>query len=209
MSVAALIAWLVTASSGAYVLGSWVAHGGTFQRRAGSAAAGSPPAVVFGHFGLALSGLAVWVAYLIAGWAPLAWAAVVVLVPVAGLGIATLAVGLPHRLSPAAGDGPADAAGRGAGNPATASAGTVGIQLDGGGSPASTRTPVIGAGGVGAGGVSAGGVSAGRAGRASTHDARGTSARTYPPLAVVVGHGVLAVTTMILVLLAALGAVAN
>jgi manganese efflux pump family protein len=98
MDAAALIAWLVTAGSGAYVLGTWLARGGSLRQRPG--AAGSPPMVILGHFGLALSGLVIWVAYLIAGWAALAWVAVGVLLPVAGLGMATLAIGLPGR-SPA------------------------------------------------------------------------------------------------------------
>jgi manganese efflux pump family protein len=205
MSIAALIAWLVTAGSGAYMLGSWIAHGGTLRRRPDSISTGSPPVVVFGHFGLALSGLAVWVAYLVAGSAPLAWVAVAVLLPVAGLGMATLAVGLPGRLRPAAGDDPADAADLGTGDQVdlrtgdqvdlgTASKATAGAatQADGGATP-----PAVIAGDV-------------RAGRAGTHGARGASARTgLPPPAVFVGHGVLAVTTMILVLLAALGAAAN
>lgn len=95
MDLAALIAWLVAAGSGAYVLGSWIARGGTLRRPARGAGIGSPPALLFGHFGLALSGLVFWVAYLATGWAALAWVAVAVLLPVAGLGMATLVTGLP------------------------------------------------------------------------------------------------------------------
>jgi hypothetical protein len=97
MSLAALIAWLVAAGSGGYVLGSWIARGGTLRRRAPGTGTGSPPAMLFGHFGLALSGLVIWVAYLVTGWAALAWVAVAVLLPVAGLGMATLVTGLPGR----------------------------------------------------------------------------------------------------------------
>jgi manganese efflux pump family protein len=100
MSVAALIAWLLAAGSGAYVLGSWIAHGGTLRRHARGISTGistGSPAVVFGHFGLALSGLVIWVAYLATGWAALAWVGVGVLLPVAGLGMATLIVALPGR----------------------------------------------------------------------------------------------------------------
>jgi len=97
MDLAALIAWLAAAGSGAYVLGSWIARGGTLRRPARGAGTGSPPALLFGHFGLALSGLVFWVAYLATGWAALAWVAVAVLLPVAGLGMATLVTGLPAR----------------------------------------------------------------------------------------------------------------
>ena len=96
MDVAALIAWLAAAGSGAYVLSRWLAHGGSLRQRADTT--GTPPAVIIGHFGLALSGLVIWVAYLIAGLAALAWVAVGVLLPVAGLGMAALAIGLPGRL---------------------------------------------------------------------------------------------------------------
>ena len=93
MDIAALIAWLVTAGSGGYLLGSWLSHGGTLRSRVGGT--GSPPVVIIGHFGLALAGLVIWVVYLIAGWAALAWTAVGVLLPVAGLGMAALTIGLP------------------------------------------------------------------------------------------------------------------
>jgi manganese efflux pump family protein len=96
MSIAAFIAWLVTAGIGSYLLGSWIAHGGSLRRR-GSAGLGSPPPVIVGHAGLALTGLAVWTSYLVTGRAALAWIAVGVLLPVAGLGMATLAIGLPQQ----------------------------------------------------------------------------------------------------------------
>jgi hypothetical protein len=99
LDIAALIAWLCAAGSGGYVLGGWLLHGGTARLRRrevpAAADAGSPPAVVLGHFGFAVTGLLLWVIYLIAGWAPLAWASVLVLLPVAGLGMALVAVGLP------------------------------------------------------------------------------------------------------------------
>ena len=95
MGIAALIVWLVAAGSGAYVLGSWIARGGTLRRPAHGAGIGSPPTLLFWHFGLALSGLVFWVAYLATGWAALAWVAVAVLLPVAGLGMATLVTACP------------------------------------------------------------------------------------------------------------------
>ena len=190
MSVAALIAWLVAAASGAYVLGSWIARGGTLRRPARGAGTGSPPAVLLGHFGLALCGLACWVAYLVTGWAALAWVAVAVLLPVAGLGMATLVTGLPARgaASPHGHSGEAEAGG---GDIADGDA--VGVQVAGAGAgiSGSTRTATIGAS------------SAGTAGAGSVP----VRARLAP--LVVAAHGALAVTAMILVLLAALGGAAN
>jgi hypothetical protein len=60
-------------------------------------ASASSPATRFpapvGHFLLAAAGLVVWIVYLIAGKTPLAWAAFMVLLPVALLGFTMFAVG--------------------------------------------------------------------------------------------------------------------
>jgi manganese efflux pump family protein len=218
MSVAALFAWLVTAGSGAYLLGSWITHGGSLRHRAGSTSTGSPPTVIFGHFGLALSGLVIWVAYLITGWASLAWAAVGMLLPVAGLGMATLAIGLPGYRAPAVTRQNATAA---AGYNAATAAGSDHSVADTGGALTSdtgtdgTLTVDTGAGGVQAIRIGAGGaqtISHGKEG--GQPPIIGTRTGAVPVRArlsplVVAGHGLLAVTTMLLVLLAALGAAAN
>jgi hypothetical protein len=188
MSLAALIAWLVAAGSGGYVLGSWIARGGTLQRRARGTGTGSPPAMLFGHFGLALSGLVIWVAYLVTGWAALAWVAVAVLLPVAGLGMATLVTGLPGRRATTP-QGHEGEVGFGADDIAVGDVAATSIQPASVGTSGSTRTAMIGAG------------SAGTSGTASAR------ARLSP--LVVAAHGALAVTTMILVLLAALGGAAR
>lgn len=223
MGVAALVAWLVTAVSGAYVLGSWLAHGGSLRRRAGNTGTGSPPTVIFGHFGLALSGLVIWIVYLVTGWAALAWAAVGVLLPVAGLGMATLAVGLPgyrtaavtgHNATAAARHSAAAVAGsdhRAADADDTGKAGalTFNTGTDG------TLTVDSGTGGAQAIRTGARGAQTISRGEDASQPAiTGTRTGTVPVRArlsplVVAGHGLLAVTTMLLVLLAALGAAAN
>jgi manganese efflux pump family protein len=218
MSLAALIAWLLTAGSGGYVLGSWIAHGGSLRRLPGTGGdTGASPSVIFGHFGLALGGLLLWAAYLVTGWAALAWTSVALLLPVAGLGMATLAAGLPRRRRPAASvrGGPAEAAGLDAGA-TVASSGAFSVRQDDGATSGSARVAGIGAAVVsrdsagagsegqehaGAGGVTGGRTGTGVSGRASVR------ARLSP--LVVAGHGVLAVTTMLLVLLAALGTAAG
>jgi manganese efflux pump family protein len=176
MDIAALIAWLVTAGSGGYVLGSWLAHGGTLRRR--SDGTGTPPAVIIGHFGLALTGLVIWVVYLVAGWAALAWTAVGLLLPVAGLGMSVLSIGLPGLPSLP----------RLPGRPVPAVAGTA------------TSTPTTGSAAVGSA------PDAIAETPVAADDPRPTASvrRRLSPL-IVVGHGALAVTTMLLVLLAALG----
>ena len=81
LPVITLISWLLTASIGGYMFGSWIAHDGVAQQRANRE--GLRPGVIFGHVGLALTGLAVWAAYAITRWPPLAWSAVLVLMPAA------------------------------------------------------------------------------------------------------------------------------
>ena len=93
VAVATEIVWLLTALSGGYLLAGWLRHGG--MRRARTSSAGLPPAVIISHFAFAVSGLLVWVAYLVTGAAPVAWAAAGLLLPVAGLGMATLLLAIP------------------------------------------------------------------------------------------------------------------
>jgi manganese efflux pump family protein len=204
MSVAALFAWLVTAGSGAYVLGSWITHGGSLRHRTGGTSTGSPPTVIFGHFGLALSGLVIWVAYLVTGWAALAWTAVGVLLPVAGLGMATLAVGLPGYRNHTVTDGDLSVRDGHDASALTFDAGTAGdvTANTGTGGAQAIRTGAAGAQTISRGNdASQPVISSARAGAVSVR------ARLSP--LVVVGHGLLAVTTMLLVLLAALGVAAN
>jgi hypothetical protein len=52
--------------------------------------------VILGHFGLAIGGLVVWIGYLLTDAPALAWLAVGFLLPVAGLGIATLVQSIPE-----------------------------------------------------------------------------------------------------------------
>jgi hypothetical protein len=94
--VAALVAWLLTAGSGAVLVGRRLA-----RRR--PVLGGRLPGVLVSHFALAVGGLAVWTGYLLSGWAPLAWAALGILLPVAGLGMATLILTVPD---PGTGPGP-------------------------------------------------------------------------------------------------------
>jgi manganese efflux pump family protein len=176
MDIAALIAWLVTAAAGGYLLGGWLSHGGTLRRRVGGT--GSPPAVIIGHFGLALTGLVIWVIYLIVGWAALAWTAVGLLLLVAGLGMSALTIGLPGlpRLAGLPNRPVPAVAGSGAPSAAT------------------------GAAAMGAAAADSPGTSA----VAGGSDPAASVKRDLSPL-IVVGHGAFAVTTMLLVLLAALG----
>jgi hypothetical protein len=95
--VAALLAWLATAASGGFVLARWLLAGGSPLRRTMTAA---PPAVILGHVGAGAGGLVLWVSFMLSGWVPLAWTALAVLAPVAGLGMGVLLLGLPGPVRP-------------------------------------------------------------------------------------------------------------
>jgi len=100
LRLAALAAWIVTVLAGSWLIAGWIAHGGLRQR--GPRVGGVPRAVIIGHFGLALAGLGIWIAFVVTGVSAVAWAAVGVILSVAGLGMATLAGGLPEAGPPAA-----------------------------------------------------------------------------------------------------------
>ena len=98
MGLAALIAWLLTAGIGGYMLRTWVARGGLRRQRA--TGVGVPPGVVFGHAGVALAGLTVCISYLSSGWRPLAWIGVTLVCAAICLGICTVTLWTPYPVRP-------------------------------------------------------------------------------------------------------------
>jgi hypothetical protein len=91
----ALLAWLAAVASGGWMLARWLVAGGRPQRRTMTAA---PPAVILGHVGGAALGLVLWACFMLSGWVALAWTALAILVPVSGLGMSVLLLGLPGPL---------------------------------------------------------------------------------------------------------------
>ena len=112
LGLAALTAWFVTAAVGSYLLADWLATGG---RRRRHPATSLVPITVFSHFGLAVTGLGLWIAFVITGTRVLAWLGVGLIVLIAGLGMGSLSAALsepvwsarPARPGPA---GPGSAA---------------------------------------------------------------------------------------------------
>ena len=119
MGLAALIAWLLTAGIGGYMLRTWVARGGLRRQRA--TGEGVPPPVVFGHASAALAGLTVWISYLVSGWRPLAWIGVALVCTAICLGICTVTLWTPYPVRPV--PGPDGAREAGDGHPAAGRAG--------------------------------------------------------------------------------------
>lgn len=82
MSIAALIAWLITAGFGSFMVRKWVSHGGL----PGRGTSHFPAVRVFSHLGLAATGLVIWIIYVATDIGLLAWIAFADLVLVALLG---------------------------------------------------------------------------------------------------------------------------
>jgi hypothetical protein len=94
MRFAALISWLITISLGAFMLRTWLARDGLSRERARPG--GLPPQLIFGHAGLAVTGLLIWVAYLASGTRALAWTGVGVLMVTVCLGLCTVTLWTPY-----------------------------------------------------------------------------------------------------------------
>lgn len=77
--------WLLAALVGLYLLRTWISNGG-LRKTQGERPSRFAPLLILGHGGLAASGLAVWIGYLVAGRDAVAWFAFVILLPVAVLG---------------------------------------------------------------------------------------------------------------------------
>jgi hypothetical protein len=165
MRFAALIVWFVTALWGLYMLAVWLIENDA--TRQGKAASRLPLPVVLAHVSLAVTGLGVWVAYLLLDRPVLAWTAVGMLVGIALLGLAMFARWIPvYRM---ADDG--------------------------------VRVPV---------GATVGATVGAKAGATAGGTLAGRSPRELPaegsfPLLIVLAHGAFAVSTVVLVVLTALG----
>jgi manganese efflux pump family protein len=113
LGTATLIAWVLTASIGAYMLRTWIARGGLRRQRA--TGVGVPAAVVFGHASAAACGLVIWISYLSSGWDLLAWLGLAVVATTITLGICMVTLWTPYpiRPDPGAAGQPAYASGTG------------------------------------------------------------------------------------------------
>jgi hypothetical protein len=96
MQWAALIAWLVTALGGAGLGCLWARGGGPAQ------AGGIRTPRLFLHAGLAASGLAVWIVFLVEGSRVFAWIGVALLVAVALIGTSMAVIWLRGKAAPTA-----------------------------------------------------------------------------------------------------------
>ena len=93
MGYIALIAWFVTALGGLYMLAVWLIENDTSDKR--NPASRLPLPLIVAHMTLAVSGLVVWVTYLLLDRAALAWAALGILGGIALLGFTMFARWIP------------------------------------------------------------------------------------------------------------------
>ena len=97
MAIAAMIAWVLTASIGAYMLRTWVTRGGLRRQRA--TGVGVPPPVVFGHASAAVTGLLIWLGFVDTGLDLLAWLGVTVVACAIALGVCTVTLWTPYPVA--------------------------------------------------------------------------------------------------------------
>jgi hypothetical protein len=95
MEWVALIAWVLTAGGGFVLLSIWIARGGMQQQR--EPGQKIRPPLILSHFGLAATGLVLWIIYVASDSDALAWVAFALLAVVAVLGWTMFAIWWQRR----------------------------------------------------------------------------------------------------------------
>jgi hypothetical protein len=95
MKWAALITWIITAGGGFVLLGTWLKNNG--MQQAGMPGDRIRPPRILSHFGLAATGLVLWIIYVASDSDVVAWIAFATLLVVALLGFSMLAIWLRQR----------------------------------------------------------------------------------------------------------------
>ena len=97
LGVAALVTWLVTEALGAVMVTSWVAGGGASESRQRPARSEAMSlAVLIGHAGLNAAGLLCWIIFLAGHVKAAAWLALGLMAPAIGLGISAVTIWTPY-----------------------------------------------------------------------------------------------------------------
>lgn len=99
MAWAALVTGILTAGGGFVLLSIWLSRGGMRQQR--EARLRIRPPLILSHFGLAATGLVLWIIYVATDSETLAWIAFVLLLVVAILGWTMFAIWYQRRQRPA------------------------------------------------------------------------------------------------------------
>jgi hypothetical protein len=102
LEVLSLCFWILTVGIGTWMMSRWFSREVLRGLRRGPAQADSlslSPAVAVSHFGLAVSGLLAWIAYLASGLAAVGWVAGAILLVTAGFGMSLVTLGPEQRRS--------------------------------------------------------------------------------------------------------------
>jgi hypothetical protein len=94
LAISALISWLLAELLGAFMLRNWVTSGAARLRKTRSDGMSLP--VLLSHAGLNLTGMLCWIAFLISRSGVAAWLSLIFLVPAIGLGVSTVSVWTPY-----------------------------------------------------------------------------------------------------------------
>jgi hypothetical protein len=167
MGFVALFTWSGAALAGLYMLAVWLIENDVSKR--GAAPSRLPVPVMITHMLLAVTGLLVWVAYLLLDERKLAWAAVGILAMIVLLGLTMFARWIPVY--------------RGTAVAAGTPAGAVGVPAGAAGRPAGGGGPMPGS-------------------RAAAYE---VPAEGNFPVFMVFAHGLLAMSTLVLVVLTTIG----
>jgi hypothetical protein len=93
----ALVSWLLTELLGAAMVRGWIAGGGMHAARQRPARPGAMSLpVLAGHAGLNLAGLICWICFVLSGAVALACLALAFMAPAIGLGISTVTIWTPY-----------------------------------------------------------------------------------------------------------------
>jgi hypothetical protein len=95
MEWAALVTWVLTAGGGFVMLGLWLKNGGMAQSDAPGQRIRA--ARILSHFGLAATGLVLWIVYVASDTEALAWISFAIVLVVALIGFSMLAIWLRQR----------------------------------------------------------------------------------------------------------------
>ena len=106
LALTALGVWLLAELLGAYMLRNWVTSGAARRRHEQPEGMSLP--VLLGHAGLNLAGLSCWIGFVVTGSAIPAWLGICLLVPGIGLGVSTVSVWTPYPVARRAAGQPAD-----------------------------------------------------------------------------------------------------
>lgn len=106
LALTALGAWLLTELLGAYMLRNWVTSGAARRRHEHPEGMSLP--VLMSHAGLNLAGLSCWIGFVVTRSTIPAWLGICLLVPAIGLGVSTVSVWTPYPVARRETSAPAD-----------------------------------------------------------------------------------------------------